>query len=61
MTPTRFNVAEMESEVTGSVLRELLQSVTLDDADDGPTDEHVADVLSQIDDSATYRISGLEV
>lgn len=63
MAPTRFNVAEMESDVTGAVLRELLQSVQFEADTDPytPSADDVAGVLDRIDDSATYRISGLEV
>lgn len=63
MTPTRYNVAEMKSVVTGAVLRELLLSVTFEDTDPytSSTAGDVASVLDDLDDDASYLIDGMEV
>ncbi|WP_145229446.1 hypothetical protein [Rudaeicoccus suwonensis] len=63
MAPTRYNIAEMKSVVTGAVLRELLESVQFKPTDpyNSSTADDVASVLVEIDDDAPYVVDGLEV
>lgn len=63
MAPTRYNVAEMRSVVTGAVLRELLGSVTVEPTEPytSSTADDVASVLPDIDDNAPFLIYGIEV
>lgn len=63
MAPTRYNVAEMKSVVTGAVLRELLESVEVESTDPytSSTADDVASVLAEIVDDASYVVDGLEV